>query len=195
MIAGITGKYCSGKNTVCDLFVKRGWVEIDVDRLGHEALEIKSQEVIAVFGREITDSGGKIDRKKLAGRVFGSKKALRDLESILHPQMVEMCRNRIKELEGRNVIINAAVLHRMGLNKLCGAVIWVKSPFIERLRRSMKRDNHSLLHSLKRMLTQKELDAKYWSEDVDSYTIWNNSSIAELEAEVARLSLALGERS
>ncbi len=193
MIAGITGKYCSGKNTVCDLFVKKGWAEIDVDRLGHKALEAKSEDVIALFGKEITDPGGKIDRKKLGKKVFSSKKALRALEAAVHPEMVEMCRNRIKELEGRNVIINAAILHRMGLNKLCGAVIWVKAPFTARLKRSIKRDNHSIFHSLKRMVTQKELDAKYWGEDVDSYTIWNNSSIAELEAEVARLSLALGD--
>ena len=193
MIVGITGKYCSGKNTVCNLFIDRGWEEIDVDLLGHEALKIKTAEVIAAFGRDITDASGEIVRRKLGEKVFSSKKSLRILEGILHPEMVILCRERIKALDGYNIIINAAILHRMGLNKLCGAVIWVKASFAKRLKRSLSRDKHSVFHSIKRMFTQKELDAKYWLEDVDSYTIWNNSSIAELEAEVTRLASVLGD--
>lgn len=195
MIVGITGKYCSGKNLAAEIFASNGWAGIDVDLIGHRALEIKKDEVADVFGRGILGPDGRINRKELGRIVFKDKKALRTLEKILHPLMVELCREEIESAGTGNIIINAAVLHRMGLNKLCGAVIWVKAPFFTRLKRSLKRDNHSLFHSLKRMLSQRELDAKYWEEDVDSYTIWNNSSIAELEAEVTRLSSALGERS
>ncbi len=194
MILGITGKYCSGKNSAAGIFSSRGWYEIDVDRLGHEVLEEMKNEVVHVFGTDITGRDGKIDRKKLGTMVFRSRKSLKTLEDILHPEMIRRCREIIDSCGNRNIVINAAILHKMGLNKLCNAVLWIKSPFVQRFCRAVKRDSNSIGHIVKRMVTQRELDAKYWREDVDSYIIWNISSIENLEAEVIKLAAALGER-
>ncbi len=195
MILGITGKCCSGKNAAASVFVSLGWKEIDVDLLGHKALEIKKGEVISAFGPDIENPDGSIDRKKLGKIVFGSRKKLKILENILHPEMVRLCREEIAGFpENSDIVINAAILHRMGLHELCDAVLWIKAPFIKRLKRALKRDRHSLFHILKRMLSQSELDAKYYLKDVDSYTIWNTSSMSDLESEVMRLIEALGEK-
>ena len=69
IIAGLTGKYCAGKNTVAAMFEKRGFIHIDVDSLGHAALPEIKNEVVSHFGIEILDRD-EIDRKKLGSIVF-----------------------------------------------------------------------------------------------------------------------------
>ncbi len=194
MVLGITGKYCSGKNTVSRIFVSHGWYEIDVDRLGYRALKEKTVEVVSLFGKDILDNNGEIDRKKLGDIVFNSRKALAALESIIHPVMVDLCKKEIQECGNCSIVINAAILHKMGLNRLCDAVLWVESPFLRRMGRALVRDSHSVCHILKRMAAQRKLDAKYYHEVVDSYTIWNGSSVHILETDVVKIITALGER-
>ncbi len=194
MILGITGKYCSGKNTVSRIFVSYGWYEIDVDRLGHRALEEKAADIIAALGEDIAGEDGKVDRKKLGKKVFGSKESLSLLESIIHPEMVVFCKKEIERCGSDRVIINAAILHKMGLDELCDAVLWVESPFLRRLGRALVRDSLSIIQILKRMAAQRKLEAKYYSKDVDRYTIWNGSSVHNLESDVIKLMTTLEER-
>ncbi len=194
MILGITGKYCSGKSTVARIFVAHGWYEIDVDRLGYAALDKRAAAVTTRFGREVVDDSGTVDRRKLGDIVFKDKEALEDLESIIHPEMVRLCEKEIRECGRDSIIINAAILHKMGLDRLCDAILWVESPFLRRLGRAFRRDSRSICHVLKRMNAQRKLDAKYYSKDVDRYTIWNGSSVRELEPAVLNLITAMGEK-
>ena len=41
MTIGITGRYCAGKSMASSVFKKNGFDVIDVDGVGHEALEVK----------------------------------------------------------------------------------------------------------------------------------------------------------
>ena len=82
MIIGITGCYCSGKNTVCELFANQGFSIIDVDRIGYIALEEKRTEIVSIFGEDIL-SEERIDRKKLGGIVFGDSQKRNELEKIV----------------------------------------------------------------------------------------------------------------
>lgn len=187
MVLGLTGKYCSGKNVVAGYFISRDWYELDVDRFGHDALETMTSEVVKAFGTDILSNQEKIDRKKLGDLVFSSKKRLLILESIIHPEMIDHCRKEIKNNSHKNILINAAILHHMKLNQLCDSVLWVKSSFIARFKRGLKRDKLSKLSILKRMYGQRKLDAKYWVEDVDIHSIENNGSRNKLETEVNSL--------
>ncbi len=123
MIVGLTGKYCSGKNMAARVFADRGWDELDIDKFGHDALIDKSEEVIKIFGSGILSTNGGIDRKKLGAIVFGSRKQLLKLESLIHPAMVDRCRIYIEKNNSRNILINAAILHHMGLNNLCNSIL------------------------------------------------------------------------
>ena len=88
MVVGLTGKYCAGKNEAARVFAERGFRVVDVDRLGHQALEASRDEIAARFGPGVMDPHGGVDRKKLGKLVFGDRKKLRDLEDIVHPLMV-----------------------------------------------------------------------------------------------------------
>ncbi len=187
MIVGLTGKYCSGKNMAARVFADRGWDELDIDKFGHDALIDKSEEVIKIFGSGILSADGDIDRKKLGAIVFRSRKKLLKLESIIHPAMVDRCRIYIEKNNSRNILINAAILHHMGLNSLCNSILWIESSLVLRFRRALKRDKLPLTQIIRRIFRQHKLDAKYWREDVDIHIIRNNSTGDSLVAEVNSL--------
>ena len=83
----ITGSIASGKSTVVNLLKERGFSVIDADLIAHEQLEICKREIVEVFGEQILDEAGKIDRKKLGDTVFNEPKKLKNLEQILHPKI------------------------------------------------------------------------------------------------------------
>ena len=83
----ITGSIASGKSTVVNLLKERGFSVIDADLIAHEQLEICKREIVEVFGEQILDETGKIDRKKLGDTVFNEPKKLKNLEQILHPKI------------------------------------------------------------------------------------------------------------
>jgi dephospho-CoA kinase len=138
MIVGLSGKYCAGKDIVARAFAAEGFHVIDVDGLGHEALAARAGEVIAAFGAPVESPPGAVDRKALGRIVFADPAARARLEAVVHPRMVERVREEIAS-HGRDVVVNAAVLHRMGLHRMCAAVICVVSPWPRRLLRAMRR--------------------------------------------------------
>ena len=83
----ITGSIASGKSTVVNLLKERGFSVIDADSIAHEQLEICKGEIVEVFGEQILDEIGKIERKKLGAIVFNEPKKLKNLEQILHPKI------------------------------------------------------------------------------------------------------------
>ena len=184
MVLGLTGKYCSGKNLAAKVFVHRNWYELDMDQFGHDALKVMSDKIVQVFGSGIVSDDGSIDRKKLGSIVFSSNKQLLILESLIHPEMIDRCRKEIENNSHKNIVINAAILHHMKLNLLCDSILWVKSSLFSRLKRGIRRDNLSFLSVIKRIYGQRKLDAKFWKEDVDIYSIQNTGPGISLETEV-----------
>lgn len=182
IVVGLTGKACSGKNQIAKVFEKKGFLVIDVDKLGHIALEDKKDKIVEAFGKEIIVNG-KIDRRILGNIVFSSKEKLKLLESIVHPYIKLLCINLIEESE-KNVIINAAILQRGGLLELCSNVIFVKASFFKRYKRSKIRDKRNLLWFIKRELAQKDININNIKAIRKVYTIFNQSSEKEIYRQV-----------
>ena len=95
----ITGSIASGKSTVVNLLKERGFSVIDADLIAHEQLEICKCEIVEVFGEQILDETGKIDRKKLGAIVFNEPKKLKNLEQILHPKIKAEILSQALQLE------------------------------------------------------------------------------------------------
>lgn len=147
---------------------------IDVDAVGHEAVEQKATQIIACFGNKVVNEDGGINRKRLGGIVFRDQHALRQLEEIVHPWMKRRIAARLKELQPRAVVIDAALLCYLELDQLCDAVIWVKASLLRRLLRVQRRDHASLSDALRIMRVQKKL--KLTTRTADTYTMRNNTS-------------------
>ena len=151
MVIGITGNYCSGKNVACALFGEAGFRIIDVDSVGHEALEARRDEVVRVFGKEILD-GDKVDRRKLGPIIFGNAEKRKELERIVHPWMIRQVRRLTLESGGH--VINAALLVEMCLFTLCDVVIAVLVDEETAVKRAVQRDGLSREEALQRVHSQ-----------------------------------------
>ena len=154
MVTGVVGKSCSGKDSAVRYLVRNWFHEINVDHLGHEALEVKKEELRAAFGDGIfTD--GHVNRKILGPIVFSDAAKLETLNGITHPWMTEEVKRLIGEHE--NTCINAALLESMGLVPLCDEVLYVFAPLEMRTERALLRDGITREGFLKRDANQKNI--------------------------------------
>ena len=142
LVIGLTGGIGTGKSEVANLLQSLGAEVINADQVGHEAYTPNSEswrEVVNVFGEEILQPDGQIDRKRLGGIVFSNPEQLDKLNAIMHPRMARMVGDKIEVLRGRGVpavVVEAAVLFEAGWDSLVDEVWTTDSPVevvIERL--------------------------------------------------------------
>lgn len=181
VVWGLTGKYCAGKNRAAAFFKEAGCPVVDVDKLGHQALEMKKEEVLRRFGKDVLDQRGLIDRRSLGKKVFGHPQNLQFLEAIVHPWVIEESRRLIACHPGDFLVINAALLFPAGMHRLCSKVIWIYAPLCTRIRRAHRRDRLSYGQILKRIWSQRKLSPQPWLQDVDIESIGNPDSSDLLE--------------
>ncbi len=92
IVLGIVGSPAGGKSTVARHLQDLGATWLNADEIARGVLEQDDvqRELLSHFGSEIAGRDGRIDRARLASRVFGdddSKRlALTYLESLIHPR-------------------------------------------------------------------------------------------------------------
>jgi dephospho-CoA kinase len=188
VVLGLAGAYCAGKNAVAAILAERGFTIIDVDAVGHEVLKEPEarDRVAARFGPGVLDAGGEVDRRELGRRVFRDRRELAALERIVHPRMVERVSRELALLNGP-AVVNAALLFRMGLDRLCEAVLCVRAPWWARLARARRRDGLGLVQGLRRIASQRGICPKLPGPGVDIHYIGNSGDRSALRERVLRL--------
>ncbi len=176
-IIGITGNYCAGKNHVASILERRSIPVLDVDKLGHKAIETEKERLLERFGNDILSHDGSlsIDRKRLGNKVFGRQKELQALEEIIHPVVNRETLAWINTRSETVCVINAALLHRSSAFEILDAVIIVEAPFFVRLLRARKRDHLPWTALLKRFKSQKKFKAQLFKEIADIYKVENSA--------------------
>jgi dephospho-CoA kinase len=141
---GVTGSIGSGKTLVCSIFEKLGVPVFNADREAKMAFmdENISRLMIERFGEDIYVDKGMIDRKKLAGMLFGNEEAVAFVNSLVHPSV----RKKFDKWTGEHpsaeyLIYEAAILFETGYYKQLDATILVVAPEELRLKRVISRDN------------------------------------------------------
>jgi len=130
LVIGLTGSIGTGKSEAARYLARLGAEVIDADQVGHEAYTPQSEawhNVVGAFGKEILDSSGEIDRKKLGAIVFSNPDQLSRLNQIMHPLMARMVAEKIEDLRGQGVevaVVEAALLFEAGWDSLVEEV-WV----------------------------------------------------------------------
>ncbi len=182
-IIGVAGPIAAGKNAVTDFFVQRGFVEIDVDTIGHVALELQKDLIAKTFAEEekkhtvkILNDDGSVNRRNLAKIVFATKSNLKKHESIMHPKMNELIEQIIAENPSAKYLINAAILHKFYVIKKCDVVLFVTAnPFI-RYKRAKMRNNIPFKQFFKTFLAQIEIYSKCKKLNADIYIVDNSKT-------------------
>ncbi len=124
---GITGNIATGKSVLRRMLTNAGVFGIDADTLANRLLYPGGgayQQVIDTFGPEIKSDHIHISNKKLGQIVFNDPKALKQLENITHPLVIETILRYIQTAQQPIVSIEAIKLIEAGLGNHCNQ-LWV----------------------------------------------------------------------
>ncbi|MDB4533228.1 dephospho-CoA kinase [Vicingaceae bacterium] len=145
LIIGLTGGIGSGKSTVSKVFQSLG---VPVFNSDIEAKNIVNnnaetiEKIINEFGNVYQK--GQLDRVKMAEVVFNDKKALDQLNKIVHPKVREYFEKWLMERNNVPILIKeAAILIESGAYKQVDKIILITAPKDIRVQRVIYRDNVS----------------------------------------------------
>lgn len=159
---GLTGCIGSGKSTIAKVFISLG---IPVYLSDVEAKLILEENdiidsLIHKFGDDLLLTDGKIDRKKLAARVFNDTEALQWLNGLIHPRVRSHFMQWMdKHANHAYIVQESAIMLETGFYKVFDKIIVVTCPIEQRINRVLSRDNMSRDQVLERMENQ-------WSEEL-----------------------------
>lgn len=190
-IIGVTGSIGTGKSTVSSFFKELGAYVIDLDHIVHELLANDSyiyKELVSRFGKRILDKAGKIDRKRLAKRVFVNTKELKELCLIIHPAVIRILKGKLDEIRSktpdRTVVVDAPLLIETGLLDLVDMVLVVKTNLQNQFKRCIKKLRISKRDVERRMLAQMPLSGK---ERYADFIIDNNFTQSNTKEQVKKI--------
>ncbi|MFB6264923.1 MAG: dephospho-CoA kinase [Bradymonadaceae bacterium] len=186
-IVGLTGGIAAGKTTVARMFEGLGTPVIDADDLARAVVEPGRpalEEIREVFGDEVLDDDGRLDRDALGALVFDDESARDQLEAITHPHIARRMQTRAAELREQGhrwVVYDAALIVENGLHEGLAALVVVLADRDTRLTRLQRRDG------LDREEAESRLDAQMPQSEkrsVADYLIDNSGSLDETERQV-----------
>lgn len=193
-IYALTGGIGSGKSEAARRFAALGIPVIDADRIGHEVIEPggpAERGVIEAFGTAIV-TDGRIDRKKLAARVFGDRQALDRLNALTHPAVLQEIGKRTAEWAnaGHRVAIIEAALHAENgtLADWMAGLILVTCPEPIRVERLQRDRGMTPEESRARIASQTPPEKK---APLAKWIIENDGDLAHLQAQVERIAKEL----
>jgi dephospho-CoA kinase len=113
MHIGLTGGIGSGKSTVAHALVALGAHLVDTDAIAREISAPGGAAIgplRAVFGDDIVDASGALDRARMRALAFGSAAAKAQLEAVLHPMIGQEAQRRAEGAGGRSVVFDVPLL-------------------------------------------------------------------------------------
>lgn len=178
MVIGVTGGFCTGKSKVTGMLGKFGVRVIVLDKLAHKALKRGTEsfdKIISEFGKDILVRNS-IDRLLLAKKVFGSKKKLARLNSIVHPLVIREMQELINKFSKshKTIVVEAPLLFEASLRDYFDYIIVVKTDKSTQIRRAVKKTGLNRIDILKRINSQLPLAKKVKMAD---FIIDNNGSL------------------
>lgn len=145
-ILGITGGVGAGKSTVLTyLFEKYRARIIQADQVAHfleEPGQRCYEKIVELFGRDILDGKGIIDRSSLGAKVFHDPESLKRLNGVVHPavksHIIEEIQKERDAGQAPFVVIEAALLLEDHYDEICDEIWYIHTDRDVRKRRLMK---------------------------------------------------------
>jgi dephospho-CoA kinase len=186
----VTGGLSCGKTSVCRFLSELGAKVVYSDEIVHRLLVKENpvgQKVIELLGTCIlTDD--KIDRSKIASKVFAHPKLLRSLENIVHPSVYETINSESQKANNQQniplFVAEIPLLYETGGESYFDSTIAVMSDTENCWSRFLKSTGYEREEFDKRMANQMSPREKAKKAQ---FVIHNNGSIEQLYEEVKKI--------
>ena len=125
------------------MFAELGVKIIDSDVLAREVVEPGRpalEEIVSVFGTDLLDESGQLNRGKLRERVFAAPEKRKTLEGILHPIIIAETDRRVDEVEDSYCLVCIPLLFETTRQDQYDRVLVVDVPSEIQIERTLKRD-------------------------------------------------------
>jgi len=191
LILGVTGNIASGKSTVAKELARRGAAVLDADQLAREVVESGSavlKKLVKLFGNEILQQDGNLDRDRLGQMVFADVKVRAMLNQIIHPEIAKKSVDRLSRLQSDPdlplIVYEASLLFEVGAESRVDKVLVVKIDPEQQLQRLISRDRLSREGARQRIAAQMPQQQKVERAD---YVIDNSGSAAATRQQIDAL--------
>ena len=188
---GLTGGIGSGKTTAAKRFAALGARVYHADEISRRVLDpgaVCYDRVVSAFGREILQSDGTIDRKRLGQIVFADEEERQQLNGIIHPYVIDELFARaeqdLADEENSIAVFEVPLLFESGLHTKMDHNIVVSSTEENRIQRVMERDNLTREQVLSRIHAQMPEEEKML---LANSVLLNDGSKDSLRAQVDTL--------
>ncbi len=184
-IIGLTGGIGSGKTTVANYFQELGIPVYIADVEGKKITESPKilKSIKDAFGSAVFDEE-RLNRQKVSQIVFNDSEKLKQLNSIIHPEVEKHFMNWVNNHSNFPLVVKeTALLFESGSYKKCDFVITVIAPLEDRINRVIKRDAITRENVLKRIDNQ-------WSDEDrirNSHYIIDNTDRKTIERQVKEI--------
>ncbi len=190
---GLTGGIACGKSSIAAMLVKRGAYFLQADGLAHQVYKPGTStydEVVRIFGREILNADGTINRGKLANLVFPGR--IKELNAIVHPEVMKRQNSWMSEIEQNDphaiAVVEAALLIEAGADKDFDKIIVVTCDVEQKIERFARRTNLPLqaAHAEVERRSAAQLSDEEKARHAD-YVIDNSGSTEDAERQVEQI--------
>lgn len=198
MKVALTGNIASGKTSLSRVWASEGVPLVRADDLARKAVEPGTGGLAALvesFGQVVLNPDGTLNRGVLREMVFHDPERRKTLEGILHPLILALREDWIREREEEGaglVVAEIPLLFETGLEKDFDFVVFVDAPQEERLRRLV--EDRGLEEDEARRMMGAQLPARTKRERAD-FVIDNGGNREDLEIRARALLDLLRARS
>ena len=187
-VIGITGGVGAGKSTVVGILQKHYTIEyLHCDAIAHELMErggSAHEELISLFGEDLVNADGSLNRSKLYERAFLGDR-VEDLNACVHPKVRIYVEERIASLRASEfeglVLIEAALLIEAGYKDICDELWYVHAP-VEMRRARLKANRGYSDERVDSVMAEQASEELFFSQS--DFVVYNDSSQEECEKHI-----------
>lgn len=184
----VTGGIGSGKSTLLGLFKAAGYPIFSADEIYAELL--RNEQFVHLVSLSVgvepikTENGLKLDRKKIAEKVFSDGNLLKNLNEVTHGAIMTEMQNRAKR-EDKTVFCEVPLLFEGGYEKLFDLIIVVRRSDEDRIKAVEIRDGKTK-EKVKKII-ENQFDYSKIIEDGHTIIVENDGDLSALKVNAEKI--------
>ncbi len=184
----VTGGIGSGKSTLLGLFKAAGYPIFSADEIYAELL--RNEEFVQLVSLSVgvepikTENGLKLDREKIAEKVFSDGNLLKNLNEVTHGAIMTEMQNRAKR-EDKTVFCEVPLLFEGSYEKLFDLIIVVRRSDEDRIKAVEIRDGKTK-EKVKKII-ENQFDYSKIIEDGHTIIVENDGDLSALKVDAEKI--------